>query len=243
MVKAKPVRAPTRYQRCAYTRRLRPFRLFSADYLRHGGHCADKRLLFRMKMTGTADHVMSLAGFLGKDRFAGRRLVATGFSRGGLGVLQLVSAFPSSSGVGLGRCRPATRAGMTRRRPRFQQPGNRRWRLGQIRCLRNAKTRHGENSVPIWPRKIPHENYAVTELSHPEMALAAYGGSALSDSRNNLYEFLNLEFRKQNEPASGEAMKTESEEVPLSNLAARKLEQEELLLAQRVRHGDGHSAN
>lgn len=42
-----------------------------------------------------ADHVMSLAGFLGKDRFAGRRLVATGFSRGGLGVLQLVSAFPS----------------------------------------------------------------------------------------------------------------------------------------------------
>ena len=54
--------------------------------------------------------------------------------------------------------------------------------------------------------KIPHENYAVTELSHPEMALAAYGGSALSDSRNNLYEFLNLEFRKQNELASSEGM-------------------------------------
>ena len=64
-----------------------------------------------------AEHVMSLAGFLGKDRFAGRRLVATGFSRGGLGVLQLVSASQSW-------CRPgplSTRnpRGMTRRRPRF----------------------------------------------------------------------------------------------------------------------------
>jgi hypothetical protein len=33
------------------------------------------------------------------------------------------------------------------------------------------------------------------------MALAAYGGSALSNSRNDLYEFLNLEFRKPDELA------------------------------------------
>ncbi len=44
--------------------------------------------------------------------------------------------------------------------------------------------------------RIPPENYAVTELSHSEMALAAYGGSALTASGTNLYEFLKLEFRQ-----------------------------------------------
>ncbi len=39
------------------------------------------------------EYVKPLAEFLG-DRYAKKRVVATGFSRGGLGVLQLVSAYP-----------------------------------------------------------------------------------------------------------------------------------------------------
>src|SRR6516225_1085668 len=39
------------------------------------------------------DYVAGLAEFLA-ERYAKRRVVATGFSRGGLGVLQLISAYP-----------------------------------------------------------------------------------------------------------------------------------------------------
>ncbi len=39
------------------------------------------------------EHLNDIANFL-KNNFRGRRIVATGFSRGGLGVLQTVSRFP-----------------------------------------------------------------------------------------------------------------------------------------------------
>ena len=151
-----------------------------------------------------ADHVMSLAGFLGKDRFAGRRLVATGFSRGGLGVLQLVSAFPSLVSawavVDPQPARDDEEASAILNSPAI---GARGWVRYGVYGTQNEARRKFSSDLAA---KIPHEHYAVTELSHPEMALAAYGGWALSDSRNNLYEFLNLEFRKQNELASSEGM-------------------------------------
>jgi dienelactone hydrolase len=151
-----------------------------------------------------ADHVMSLAGFLGKDRFAGRRLVATGFSRGGLGVLQLVSAFPSLvSGWAVVDPQPARNDEEASTILNSPAIGARGWVRYGVAGTQNEARRKFSSDLAA---KIPHENYAVTELSHPEMALAAYGGSALSDSRNNLYVFLNLEFRKQNELASSEGM-------------------------------------
>jgi dienelactone hydrolase len=131
-----------------------------------------------------ADHVMSLAGFLGKDRFAGRRLVATGFSRGGLGVLQLVSAFPSLvSAWAVVDPQPARNDEEASTILNSPAIGARGWVRYGVYGTQNEARRKFSSDLAA---KIPHENYAVTEFSHPEMALAAYGGSALSDSRNNL---------------------------------------------------------
>jgi pimeloyl-ACP methyl ester carboxylesterase len=143
-----------------------------------------------------AEHVKGLAGFFSTGRFAGHRLMVTGFSRGGLGALQLVSAFPSLASAWAvvdsspGRndeeasailSSPAMRRGWVRYGADRRQ--NKAWRKFSSALA----------------ERIPPENYAETELSHTEMALAADCGQALSDSGNNLYEFLKLEFRKPNE--------------------------------------------
>jgi pimeloyl-ACP methyl ester carboxylesterase len=142
---------------------------------------------------------MGLAGFLGMDRFAGRRFVATGFSRGGLGVLQLVSAFPSLVSrwavVDPQPARNDEEASAILNSPAISDRG---WVRYGVSRTRNEAWRKFSSDLAA---KIPQENYAVTELSHTEMALAAYGGAALSDSRYDLYEFLNLEFRKPDQPA------------------------------------------
>jgi len=146
-----------------------------------------------------AEHVMGLGGFLGMDRFAGCRLVATGFSRGGLGVLQLVSAFPSLLSrwavVDPQPARNDEEASAILNSPVISDRG---WVRYGVTRTRNEAWRKFSSDLAA---KIPQENYAVTELSHTDMALAAYGGSALSDSRHDLYEFLNLEFRKPDELA------------------------------------------
>lgn len=145
-----------------------------------------------------AEHVKRLADFLGTERFAGCRLAATGFSRGGLGVLQLVSGFPSLVStwavVDPQPARNDEEASAILNSPAI---GARGWVRYGVYRTRNDSWRKFSSDLAA---KIPHENYAVAELSHSEMALAAYAGSALSDSRNNLYEFLDLEFRKPNEP-------------------------------------------
>jgi hypothetical protein len=139
-----------------------------------------------------AEHLMGLAGFLGMDRFAGCRFVATGFSRGGLGVLQLVSAFPSLvSAWAIIDPQPARNDDEASAILNSPVINDRGWvRYGVYRTRNEAWQKFCSDLAA----KIPQENYDVVELSHSEMALAAYGGSALSDSRNNLYEFLNLEF-------------------------------------------------
>jgi pimeloyl-ACP methyl ester carboxylesterase len=144
-----------------------------------------------------AEHVMGIAGFLGMDRFAGCRIVATGFSRGGLGVLQLVSAFPNLvSRWAVVDPQPARNDEEASAILNSLATSDRSWvRYGATRTRNEAWQKFSSDLAA----KIPPENYAVTELSHTEMALAAYGGSALSNSRNNLYEFLNLEFRKPDE--------------------------------------------
>jgi pimeloyl-ACP methyl ester carboxylesterase len=139
-----------------------------------------------------AEHVMGLARFLGTERFAGSRFVATGFSRGGLGVLQLVSAFPSLvSAWAVVDPQPARNdeeASTILNSPAINDRG---WvRYGVYRTQTEARRKFSSNLAA----RIPQQNYAVTELSHSELALAAYGGSALSDGRSSLYEFLNLEF-------------------------------------------------
>jgi pimeloyl-ACP methyl ester carboxylesterase len=146
-----------------------------------------------------AEHVMGLAGFLRMDRFAGCRFVATGFSRGGLGVLQLVSAFPSLvSRWAVVDPQPARNDEEASAILNSPATSDRGWVRYGVSRTRNEAWRKFSSDLAA---KIPLENYAVTELSHTEMALAAYGGSALSNSRNNLYEFLNLEFRKPDELA------------------------------------------
>jgi predicted peptidase len=141
-----------------------------------------------------AEHVMRLAAFLGTDRFARCRLVATGFSRGGLGVLQLVSAFPSLiSAWAVVDPQPARNDEEASTLLNSPAISDRAWVRYGVHRMQNETWRIFSSDLAA---KIPQENYAVTELSHSEMALAAYGGSALSDTRNNLYEFLKLEFQR-----------------------------------------------
>lgn len=143
------------------------------------------------------EHIEGLADFLRMDRFAGCRLLATGFSRGGLGVLQLVSAFPNLvSAWAVVDPQPPRNAQEACGILNSPALGDRGWvRYGVYRTRSEAWQKFSCDLAA----KIPDNNYDVVELSHPEMALLAYSGSALSKTRKNLYEFLNLDFRMPNE--------------------------------------------
>src|SRR5262249_37448087 len=75
--------------------------------------------------------------------------------------------------------------GMMRGVRHTKQPGDKRSRLGQIRCQPDANEAWRKFSSDL-AAKIPPENSAVTELSHSGMLLVAYRCSGLSNSRNDL---------------------------------------------------------
>jgi pimeloyl-ACP methyl ester carboxylesterase len=138
------------------------------------------------------DYAIGLAEFLA-DRYAGRRIVATGFSRGGLGVLQLASASPDLvqgwAAVDPQPTRDEEETSLILRSPGFRAGGWLRYGLYRYR-------QGWEKFSSRLLAELPTENCDTAELSHVEMAVEAYRGSSLSAQphKKNIYEFLELKF-------------------------------------------------
>jgi pimeloyl-ACP methyl ester carboxylesterase len=137
------------------------------------------------------DHVRPLAAFI-RERFPNRRVVGTGFSRGGLGVLQMLVQDPAMfdrwaivdpQPSGDAQEQTAILSG-----PTF----GRGWlRYGVYRQRSAAWTQFAS----ALEERIPQANRDVTQLGHGEMAFRAYSGDRLSSSdRQNLYDFLGVRF-------------------------------------------------
>jgi pimeloyl-ACP methyl ester carboxylesterase len=145
------------------------------------------------------DYAMRLAEFL-TDRYAKRRVVATGFSRGGLGVLQLISTCPDLvQAWGVVDPQPPRDREETTTILSSLAAGARGWvRYGEYRNRSEA----WKTFSSLLSDHLPEENRDTAELSHVQMAEQAYGGSPLSVDRNrkNLYDFLELKFETANAP-------------------------------------------
>jgi pimeloyl-ACP methyl ester carboxylesterase len=145
------------------------------------------------------EYIRGLAEFLA-NRYAKRRVVATGFSRGGLGVLQLISTYPNLVQA-WGVVDPAP--------PRDREEKAAilsRLTLGAPGWLRFGEYRNRSDEWKTFSSllcdHLPEENRDTAELSHAEMAVQAYGGFSLSADRKkkNLYDFLELKFETTNDP-------------------------------------------
>jgi hypothetical protein len=112
-------------------------------------------------------------------------------------VLQLAAAFPSLlSAWAVVDPQPARNKGEACAILNSAAISNQGWIRYGVYRTRNDTWQQFSSALAS---KIPTENYDVTELSHPEMAWHAYSGSALSNGRKNLNEFLRLEFRMPND--------------------------------------------
>jgi pimeloyl-ACP methyl ester carboxylesterase len=139
------------------------------------------------------DYAMRLAEFLA-NQYAKRRVVATGFSRGGLGVLQLISTYPDLiQAWGVVDPQPPRDREETATILSSLALGARGWlRYGEYRNRSGA----WKTFSSMLCDHLPEENRDTAELSHVQMAEQAYGGSSLSADRNkkNLYDFLELKY-------------------------------------------------
>jgi pimeloyl-ACP methyl ester carboxylesterase len=140
-----------------------------------------------------SEYVKALAEFL-TDRYAKQRVVATGFSRGGLGVLQLVSAYPDLvqawAVVDPAPARDQAETNSVLPSPAAREQG---WlRYGFFRD--RSDTWKTFSSLLL--DHLPDQNRDTAELSHTEIAVQAYRGSSLSagTGKKNLYEFMGLKF-------------------------------------------------
>jgi pimeloyl-ACP methyl ester carboxylesterase len=140
------------------------------------------------------DHVGALVEFL-SARFAGRSLLAAGFSRGGLGVLQLVAAAPDLFG------RWATVDPQAGERAEIAailaspSLAGRGWlRYGFYRERKRATRKFAAAFASRFP---PHLT-ADVPLGHPELALGAFSGEVLSSvpGASDLYTFLGLRYQR-----------------------------------------------
>ena len=136
------------------------------------------------------DHVTQLVQALA-NHFPKRRMLACGFSRGGLGVLQFLAAYPDAFDAWAAV---------------DPQPAGGAELDAILRCPKLARgwLRYGKyrDRSPAWTgfadalaKRIPPENRDTTDLDHPDIALRAFSGDRLSaTSKRNLYEFLELEY-------------------------------------------------
>ena len=139
------------------------------------------------------EYVNDLANFLAK-RYSKRRIVATGFSRGGLGVLQLVSTYPELvqawAIVDPQPARDQAETSAIFRSPALNANG---WvRYGIFRNRDNA----WKASSSLLFDQLPEGTCDAVDLSHVEMAVQAYHGNPLSGDgrKKNLYDHLGLKF-------------------------------------------------
>jgi ribosomal protein S18 acetylase RimI-like enzyme len=136
------------------------------------------------------DHVAQLVPAL-EARFPNRRMLACGFSRGGLGVLQLVAARPDAFHAWAAiDPQPPTSAELDAilHSPKI---GDGWLRYGKYRARSPAWTSFAE----ALEKRVPAQNRDTTDLEHIEIALRAFCGDRLaSTSKQNLYEFLGLQY-------------------------------------------------
>jgi pimeloyl-ACP methyl ester carboxylesterase len=139
------------------------------------------------------EYVKRLAEFLA-DRYAKRRVVATGFSRGGLGVLQLVSTYPDLvQAWAVVDPAPARDQAETDAILPSPAAADRGWvRYGLFRDRDVAWRTFSSLLLDRFSKK----NCDTAELPHAEMAVQAYRGSSLSvdSDKKSLYDFLGLKF-------------------------------------------------
>lgn len=145
------------------------------------------------------DYTTGLAEFL-SDRYGERRLVATGFSRGGLGVLQLIGSYPDLvEAWGVVDPQPPRNREETDAILSSVARGTRGWlRYGEFRARNDA----WKTFSSMLCDRLPDESRDIAELSHGEMAVQAYCGSRLAAdcSKKNLYDFLGLKFESADAP-------------------------------------------
>ena len=138
-------------------------------------------------------YVNDLAEFLTK-RYTKRRIVATGFSRGGLGVLQLISAYPDLVQA-WAVVDPQPARDQAEARTIFQTPfiGAKGWvRYGIYRDRNDAWKAFSS----LLFDQLPDANCDTVDLSHVQMAVEAYHGDPLSGDgvKKSLYDHLGLKF-------------------------------------------------
>jgi pimeloyl-ACP methyl ester carboxylesterase len=139
------------------------------------------------------EYANDLAEFI-TVRYAKRHIVATGFSRGGLGVLQLISSWPDLvQAWAIVDPQPARDPKETKTILRSPAIGVKGWlRYGQYRYRNNSWKEFSSQLFEY----LPEENRDTVELSHAEMAVQAYRGFPLSagGTKKNLYDHLGLRF-------------------------------------------------
>lgn|SRR4051794_4612388 len=139
------------------------------------------------------NYVSHLATFL-TEQYANRCIMATGFSRGGLGVLQLVSAYPDLvQAWAVVDPQPARDQEETNAILPSPSMGVKGW----------VRYRIHHNLNDVWKKfsflildQLPEANRDTVELSHVELAVQAYRGNSLSGEANkkSLYDHLGLKF-------------------------------------------------
>jgi pimeloyl-ACP methyl ester carboxylesterase len=139
------------------------------------------------------EYVNDLANFLAK-RYAKRRIVATGFSRGGLGVLQLVSTYPELVQV-WAIVDPQPARDQAEASAIFRSPSVNRNGWARYGIFRNRDDAWKASSSLLFDQ-LPEGACDVVDLSHVEIAVQAYHGNPLSGdgSKKNLYDHLGLKF-------------------------------------------------
>ena len=136
------------------------------------------------------DHVMHVVEALAA-RFPKHRMLACGFSRGGLGVLQFLAACPDAFHAWAAiDPQPAAGAELDAilRCPKL----GRGWlRFGKYRGRSPAWTSFAD----ALEKRVPSQNRDTADLDHAEIALRAFSGDRLSStSKQNLYEFMELKY-------------------------------------------------
>lgn len=136
------------------------------------------------KLWNWRTHLAKLGRFF-EDRFPQRQILATGFSRGGLGVLQLRCEFPNliTKWAIVDPQRGANDAEEIKLLP-VSSPDKQGW-------LRYGTDMNHQFSRTLSDKLASNKFVA---LSHREIALAAYQGDKL-EGPENLYEFLGLTYK------------------------------------------------
>ncbi|MGH8660016.1 MAG: hypothetical protein ACREV4_16505 [Gammaproteobacteria bacterium] len=134
------------------------------------------------------DYVPDLCRYLA-EHFPEQEILATGFSRGGLGALQLIHHCPQ---------RIKKWAIVDPQRAQDEEEENNL--LSSITSEASGWLRYGKgipHNLPFAEKlatHLPRERVGLVDLGHCELAVAAYQGEKL-DADESVYEFLGLEYR------------------------------------------------